>query len=235
VAGVLGLVLVSLVITVSVRTATTPARTGELGAVRWHQGAVVYADNFKDPTSGWPTTPTAGATFAYQDGTYVITPTGNLHWFSITPYAVPVPRMSAAVSARENASAPGGVGFGVMCYQGAGNAQVRFEFVALVDGQWFVEENAGVPSPSRVPTILKQGVVEVSLTKGATVEGACGTASHSPTTHLDMFVNGTHVADLDTETPRTGSGWLSAIVADSRKGSPSKVVATHFEERDTSR
>jgi hypothetical protein len=235
VAGVLGLILVSLVVTVSVRTAETPTRTGQLGAVRWRQGAVVYSDNFKDASSGWTTTPESGATFAYQNGTYVIIPTGNLHWFSEAPYAVPVPRMSAAVTARERVSAPGGAGFGVMCFQGAGPAQVRFEFLVLVDGQWFVEENTGVPSPSRVPTILKQGVVGAPLAKATTIEGACGTPSHSRMTHLDMFVNGTHVADLDTETPVAGRGWLAAIVADSRKTAPSKVTATHFEERDTSR
>jgi hypothetical protein len=235
VAGVLGLILISLVVTVSVRAAETATRTGQLGAVRWHQGAVVYSDNFKDASSGWTTTPESGATFAYQNGSYVITPTGNLHWFSIAPYAVPVPRMSAAVTASESLSAPGGAGFGVMCFQGAGRAQLRFEFLELVDGQWFVEENTGVPSPTRIPTILKQGVLRTSLTDGTTIEGACGTPSDSRMTHLDMFVNGTQVADLDTETPGTGSGWLSAIVADSRKTAPSMVMATHFEERDTSR
>jgi hypothetical protein len=222
------------VVTVAIRMANT-STAGELGAVRWRQGTVVFSDNFKNPSSGWTTTPESGATFAYNNGDYEITPTGNLHWFSVAPYGAPVQRMSAAVTASESFSAPAGAGFGAMCFRGSGASQLRFEFVGLVDGQWFVEENTGVPSPSRPPRILKQGTLSTGLPKATTVEGACGTEPSSRTTRLDMFINGTHLTDIDVAIPLPGPGWRSAIVAASRKTAPSSVYVTHFEERDTSR
>ncbi len=199
------------------------------------QGTVVFSDGFSNPFSGWQTTPASGATFAYENGAYVIVPTGNFHWFAVAPYQEPVQQMSAAVTATESTSAASGVGFGVMCFRGSGNSQVRFEFVAVNDGRWFIEENTGTPSPTRFPKILKQGHSPAELTTATTVEGACSTRSDDRTTSLTMFIDGTDVADANAVVPVQGSGWLSAIVADSRQSAPSRITATHFAERSVAR
>jgi len=198
-------------------------------------GTVVFSDNFSDPLSGWFNASTRGVSYSYSHGMYVIVPTGNIHWFSPAPFTQPVQAMSVAVTATESASAPLGAGFGVVCTRGSGTAQTRFEFLELVSGLWFIEENTGVPSVSRPAHILKQGIAPTPLgTTETTIEGACVSQSAGRTTHLDMFIDGTSVADLDAVTPLPGSGWLSAIVADSRESGRSTVSVRHFEERDIS-
>ena len=142
--------------------------------------------------------------------------------------------MSVAVTATESASAPDGAGFGVMCTRGAGADQTRFEFLELVNGLWFIEENSGVPSVSRPAHVLRQGLAPTPLGTGeTTIEGAC-VSQKVGTTHLDMFIDGTRVAGLDAVTSLPGPGWLSAIVADSRQSGRSTVSVSHFEERDIS-
>jgi len=224
-------VLVAVGIGIGLNIGSAPGHGGVLTA---DEGTVVFSDNFHNPYSGWQSAPDSGATFTYENNTYVIVPTGNLHWFSFAPYQEPVQQMSAAVTATESASSPVGAGFGVMCLRGTGSSQVRFEFVALNDGQWFIEENTGVPSPNRVPKVLKQDVSPAALSTATTVEGVCESQADDRTTSLDMFVNGTDVADVNAVTPLPGTGWLSAIVADSRKTAPSRITATDFVERSLS-
>jgi len=226
--------VVIFLIAVGIGIGLTVASTEHSGALTADTGAVVFSDSFGNPYSGWRTDPASGATYTYENGTYVIVPSGNLHWFAVAPYEEPVEQMSAAVTASENATASANVGFGVMCFRGSGSSQQRFEFVDLDDGQWFIEENSGVPSPSRTPRILEQGMTLVGLGRARTVVGACTTQPDGRTVNLAMFVDGSHVANLTATSSRSAPGWLSAIVVDSRAASPSKVTVTRFEERDTS-
>ncbi len=129
-------VLVAIGIGIGLNIGSAPGHGGVLTA---DEGTVVFSDNFHNPYSGWQSAPDSGATFTYENDTYVIVPTGNLHWFAFAPYQEPVQQMSAAVTATESASSPVGAGFGVMCLRGAGSSQVR---LSGNDGQWFMKASS---------------------------------------------------------------------------------------------
>jgi hypothetical protein len=208
---------------------------GASGIITPDQGTVAYSDQFGDPNSGWTTVELAsGTTFAYQAGRYVVTARGSLHHFAVSPFEVPIAKLSVLAKATQSLTAPAGTGFGVLCAEG-GDLQsgLRYEFLALNTGDWFIERRGAGNSQ---PAVVRQG--KTSAKPGSnpvTVEGVCNTLSDSRTTRLLMFVNGHQVADLqDSIGPISGQGWAGGIDVASRSQAPSAVSVSDFEERDLS-
>jgi hypothetical protein len=215
-------------------TSATPSPAGPLQAT---SGAVVFSDDFHDSSSGWSTsTLPSGTSFAYRGGKYVVVAKGALHHYAESPYAQPHRQLIASVTATQVAGAPDGAGFGVTCRRGLGAQQVRYQFLVLTGGQFFIEGGTGPDSGTTAPVILKQGTSPVS--PGAAplmVVGACMSERDGRTTRLVLFVNGTSVADVTDVRDLAANGWLGGLDVASRDPNPSTVTVTRFEERDPER
>jgi hypothetical protein len=138
------------------------------------------------------------------------------------------------IKATQSVGAPPGAGFGVLCAEGGDlQTSLRYEFLALNTGDWFIERGEG--GSSRL-ALVRQG--KTSAKPGSdpvTVEGVCNTLSDSRTTRLVLFVNGHQVADLqDSIGPIEGQGWAGGIDVASRSQAASAVSVSDFEERDLS-
>lgn len=212
-------------------TSATPSPTDPLQAT---SGKVVFSDDFHDSSSGWSTaTLASGTVFSYKGGKYVILAKGDLHHYAESPYQQARRQLTASVTGTQSADAPDGAGLGVTCRRGVGAQQVRYQFLVLSGGQFFVEAGTGADSSTTVPAILKQGSSPVSPGSTAiTLVGACMSETDGKTTRLVLFVNGTNVADLTDVQTLSGNGWLSGIDVASRNTNASTVTVTHFEERD---
>jgi hypothetical protein len=208
---------------------------GAAGVIAPDQGTVAFSDQFGDPTSGWATSALAsGTTFGYQAGRYVVTARGSLHHFAVSPYQVPIAKLSVAMQATQGAGAPSGAGFGVLCAEGGDlQTSLRYEFLALNTGDWVIERRHGSASPAMV---VSQG--KTAARPGSTpltVEGVCNTLSDGRTTRLLLFLGGRQVADLkDSVGPIVGQGWAAGIDVASRSQAASAVSVSDFEERDLS-
>jgi hypothetical protein len=194
----------------------------------------VFSDDFHDSSSGWSTaTLPSGTVLSYTGGKYVILAKGDLHHYAESPYQQVRRQLTASVTGTQSAGAPEGAGFGVTCRRGVGAQQVRYQFLVLTGGQFFVEAGTGPDSGTAVPVILKQGSSPASPgTSPITVVGACLGEADGKTTRLVLFVNGTSVADLTDVQNLSGNGWLSGIDVASRNTSASTVTVTRFVERD---
>ena len=212
----------------------TPSPSGPLQAT---SGAVVFSDDFHDASSGWNTsTLPSGTSFAYRGGKYVVFAKGTLHHYAESPHAQPHRQLTASVTGTQAAGAPDGTGFGVTCRRGLGAQQVRYQFLVLTGGQFFIEGGMGPDSGTTAPAILKQGSSPVS--PGATpltVAGACMSEHDGKTTRLVLFVNGTSVADVTDVQDLAANGWLGGIDVASRDPNPSTVTVTRYEERNPER
>jgi hypothetical protein len=197
-------------------------------------GAVVFSDDFHDPASGWSTTTLpSGSSFSYRGGKYVVFAKGTLHHYADSPYAQPHQQLSASVIATQSAGASVGAGFGVTFRRGSGAAEVRYEFVVLVGGEFFIEAGTGPDTATNAPVVVKQGTSPSA--PGATpmtVAGACMTSTDGRATRLVLFVNGANLADITETQTLAGNGWVAGIDIASRDTSPSTVTITRFDERD---
>jgi hypothetical protein len=215
-------------------SSATPRPVGPLQA---NSGTVVFSDDFHDSSSGWSTaTLPSGTVLSYKGGKYVILAKGDLHHYAEAPYQQALRQVSASVTGTQSADAPDGAGFGVTCRRGVGAQQVRYQFLVLTGGQFFVEAGAGADSSTTIPVILKQGTSPVSPGATAmTVVGACMSETDGKTTRLVLFVNGTSLADVTDVQDLAGSGWLAGIDVASRTANASTVTVTRFEERNPER
>jgi hypothetical protein len=221
-------------------TATHPVTSpmqSPAGPLRATSGAIVFSDDFHDSGSGWSTsTLPSGTSFAYRGGKYVVVAKGALHHYAESPHALPHRQLASSLTATQAGGAPDGTGFGVTCRRGLGAQQVRYQFLVLTGGQFFIEGGTGPDSSTTAPVILKQGTSPVS--PGATpvtVVGACMSFPDGRTTRLVLFVNGTNVADLTDVQDLAANGWLAGIDVASREPNASTVTVTRFEERDPER
>ena len=122
----------------------TPSPPGPLEAT---SGKVVYSDDFRDASSGWSTAKLpSGSIFSYQSGKYVVFAKGTLHHYAESPYALPHKQLTISVTGTQAAGAPDGAGFGVTCRRGLGPQQVRYQFLVLAGGQFFIEGGNGPDS-----------------------------------------------------------------------------------------
>jgi hypothetical protein len=210
------------------------ALPGASGVIAPDQGTLAFSDQFSDPNSGWTTSELAsGTTFAYVGGRYVVTAKGSLHHLAVSPYEVPIAKLSVRVKATQSPGAPPGAGFGVLCAEGGDlQTSLRYEFLALTTGDWVIERRDG----NSQPAVLGRG--ETSATPGdtpMTVEGVCNTLSDGRTTRLLMFVDGHRVADTkDSIGLIDGQGWAGGIDVASQSKAASAVSVSDFEERDLS-
>jgi hypothetical protein len=200
------------------------------------RGAVVFADDLHDPSSGWTTeTLPSGTTFSYTTAGYVIVAKGTVDHFASAPYQTPVQQVATSVAATQSSNAPIGAGYGVSCWRGAGASELRYDFVMTTGGAWQVDRrNGGIPTK---PVILKQGKSSVRLGSAPlAVQGMCATLADLHTTRLVLFAGTQSLADFtDAATAMPDAGWLSDLLVTSEDIHASTVTATHFEVRDLAR
>lgn len=214
--------------------ALSPGRvtaTTHLSAAR---GAVVFVDDFHDPTSGWNAAVLpSGTSFGYALGGYVVSGKGTLHHFAEAPLQDALSQLSMAVTATQSADAPAGAGFGVTCWRGDGDMRVRYEFVLLTPGTWYLERDGGVDTLSTRGVVLEKGTAPAGPgAKPVTITGMC-VALDSTATRLAIFVDGAKMIDrIDRTAGPSDLGWLSGLDVSSRDAGDSAVMVTRFEVRD---
>ena len=214
--------------------AAAGGRVTEATLLSPNRGTIVFADDFHDPTSGWnaATTP-SGTSFGYALGAYVVNGKGSLHHFAEAPFQDALSQLSMSVTATQTVNAPPGAGFGVTCRREDGDARVRYEFVVLAPGTWYLERDGGVD------TLTSRGVVLDKGTSGAapgasplTIVGVCA-AIDSVATRLALFVDGKKMVDrIDRAAGASDLGWLSGLDVSTRDAGDTSVAVTRFEVRD---
>jgi len=203
-----------------------------LSAVR---GTIVFADDFQDPHSGWNAAVLpSGTSFGYANGGYLITGRGTLHHFAEAPFRTGVPQLGMSVTATQTAGAPDGAGFGLTCWRGDGEDRVRYEFVVLSPGTWYLERDGGVDTLSSRGVVLQKGSARVA--PGAspiTIVGMCVTLD-GQSTRLALFVDGSKMVDRVEKVGGPQGAWLSGLDVSSREAGDSAVIISRFEDRDLS-
>ena len=204
----------------------------KLSAVR---GTIVFADDFQDPHSGWNAAVLpSGTSFGYADGGYLITGKGTLHHFAEAPFHTGLQQLGMSVTATQSPGAPDGAGFGVTCWRGDGENRVRYEFVVLSPGMWYLERDGGVDTLSSRGVVLEKGTARVA--PGAspiTIVGMCLTLDDQ-STRLALFVDGSKMVDRVDKVAGPQGAWLSGLDVSSREAGDSAVMVTRFEDRDLS-
>ena len=204
-------------------------------AITASTGVVVFSEDFHDSNYGWTTgTAASGSTYTYSDGAYVAVAKGELHHFVRSPYARPLQELSALVTATQSVDSPDATGFGVTFVRGSGQSQVRYQFLVLTSGRYFIEVSSGPDSTTNFPNILKSGSAQAPGVTPITIVGACITAADG-TTQLVLFVKGAEVADVTDAQAVSSTGWLSGVDIASRAIRPTTVTFTRFEVRDLGR
>jgi hypothetical protein len=199
------------------------------------RGAIVFADDFQDPQSGWNAAVLpSGTSFGYSDGGYLITGKGTLHHFAEAPFRTEVSQLGMSVTATQTAAAPDGAGFGVTCWRGDGADRVRYEFVVLSPRTWYLERDGGVDTLSSRGIVLEKGTARVAPgARPITIVGMCVTLDDQ-STRLALFVDGAKMVDRVEKVAGPGGAWLSGLDVSSRDAGDSAVTITRFEDRDLS-
>ena len=202
-------------------------------------GSVVFTDDFHDSLSGWDTSPGSGVKYSFVGGALEAMATGAFFFYETSPYEEPKQQLSVGATATLDIHTPPDAGFGVDCIRGSGSSQIRYEFDADADSNWYVNRIIGPDSDTNFPAILKQGSLGSSPAPGVlpvTLVAVCATMADGLTTRLALFVDGTKVADItDTAPTRSADGWVTDLVTSGSESGPVTVTVTHFEERDLSR
>lgn len=198
------------------------------------RGTVVYADDFHDASSGWNSAVLpSGTTFGYALGGYVVNGKGTLHHFAEAPFQSALGQLSMSITATQTAGAPPGAGFGVTCWRSEGPDRVRYEFIVVAPGTWYLERDGGVDTLSSRGIVLQKGTAKAGPgTSPITIVGVCATLDGGAV-RLALFVNGEKMVDqLDRPGGASEFGWLSGLDVSSRDAGASSVMATRFEVRD---
>lgn len=198
------------------------------------RGTVVFADDFHDATSGWNSAVLpSGTSFGYALGGYVVNGKGTLHHFAEAPFENALSQLSMTVTATQTANAPPGAGFGVTCWRSDGADRVRYEFIVLAPGTWYLERDGGVDTLSSRGVVLQKGAARTGPgTAPLTITGACATLD-SGAVRLALFVNRAKMVDtVDRPGGTPEFGWLSGLDVSSRDAGASSVMVTKFEVRD---
>ena len=197
------------------------------------RGLVVYTDDFGDPASGWPVgSSPSGTTASYGDSGYVVLGKGSFHHVLKAPYDRLLKQVGVSVTATQSTDAPAKAGFGVHCIRGSGTTVIRYEFLVLTPGIWYLERFDDLPGSNG--RILRQGASHADPGKTPmTVVGMCADLAGGRTTRLALFVNGTRKVDyVDYSGAVDLAGWTTGVTTASRDPKPSTVTFTHFEEHD---
>lgn len=211
-----------------------PGRITESTRLSARAGALVFADDFHDPKSGWNAAVLpSGTSFGYALGGYVVTGKGTLHHFAESPFTDALSQLSTSMTATQTESAPAGAGFGVTCWRADGQDRVRYEFVVLAPGTWYLERDGGTDTLTTRGVVMNKGLTQAAPgTSPLTIAGVCATLD-SGAVRLALFVNGRKVIDrLDRPGGPGEYGWLSGLDVSSREAGDSSVMVTKFEVRD---
>lgn len=199
-------------------------------------GKTVFSDDFHDPTSGWTTNALpSGTTFKYAAGTYVVVAKGSLDHFAGSPYSTPVAQIAISVTATQSTDSPVAAGYGVSCWRGLDQAELRYDFLLRSGGDWTVDRRDGGVLTKAL--ILKQGTSSATLGgPPLAVEGMCATLADGHTVRLLMFAGAQKLADItDNAAALPDAGWQADLVLTSSASHDSTVTVTRFEVRDLAR
>jgi len=197
------------------------------------RGSIVFADDFTDAASGWPVgSSSSGTTASYTDSGYAVVGKGSFHHVLKAPYSKLLLQVGASATATQSTGAPAKAGFGVNCLRGSGSTEIRYEFLVLTPGVWYLERFDNVPGSNG--RILRQGLSHMNPgTKPMTVVGMCADLAGGTTTRLALFVNGSRKVDyVDNSGAVDLAGWTTGVTTASRDPKPSTVTFAHFEEHD---
>jgi hypothetical protein len=198
-----------------------------------NRGPIVYADDFGDAASGWPVgTASSGTTASYGDPGYVVVGRGTFHHVLKAPYNHLLKQVGVSATATQSTDAPAKAGFGVNCLRGSGFTMLRYEFLVLAPGIWYLERFDNTPGSNG--RILRQGSSQANPDKApVTVVGMCADLAGGRTTRLVLFVNGSRKTDyVDYSGAVDLAGWTTGVTTASRDPKASTVTFTHFEEHD---
>lgn len=203
-------------------------------------GAVVFTDDFHDSQSGWDiVSGSSDVDYAFAGGAYVAVAKAGFYYFEPSPYGEPKQQLSVRATATLDVHTPPDAGFGLDCLRGSGSTQVRYEFAAAADSNWYVLRVDGPDSDMKVPTTLKQGSLGSAPAPGVipvTLVAVCATMADGLTTRLALFVDGAKVADLIDAAPASShEGWLADLITAGSDSRPVTLTVTRFDERDLSR
>jgi hypothetical protein len=205
----------------------------ESSSVAPDNGIVVFADDFRDASSGWSTASAPGLSRAYLVTSYIVTVTGAIDYTFGSPRARLLQQVAAAATATTPSDTPLDAGFGVECRRGTGGTRISYESVLSADGSWTIARRDGDPTLS-LPRVLLTGssLLNPSGTPN-TVELMCATLPNLSTTRLIFYINGSPAADLlDTPSNLPGPGWWVGLIVAGSDSAPATFTVTYFEERD---
>jgi len=223
----------------ALKAKSSPGPVGATTPLTAKTGTSVFSDDFHDPRSGWDTFSNFGIVdYAYSNGSFVITASGDFRYWNPSPYSEPKEQISASVTATLDAHSPSDAGFGIDCVRGSGTGRVRYEFSAYAGARWFVRRTVGESSTSSTHTLAQGSLGSASIAglTPITLVGVCATAADGVTTRLALFVDGRKLVDLtDRWLESWNQAWLCDLLTVASTTGPVTVTVTHFEERDLSR
>jgi hypothetical protein len=174
-------------------TAAPPAPTRPTVALEG--GAVLVADNFSDPASGWTTLQEASYSLGYRDGAYAITSAAGTG--GIFSYGSPLGQSNAIIGA-DVTPVRGAAGL----IFGPGNS---YRFVITGDGGYRVErQGSGVIVPQTRSRAVRAGVNRLVI-------AAAGQ-------RVSLYANGALLANLDLAAPLAGTTYGFIVIAGPRGG-----------------
>lgn len=182
-------------------------------------GRVVWSDDFTNPDSGWFVgTDSAGSTFVYQDGAYVISGSGDTAHAATAPY--PTGLAAMAVSAAFTLASAGDLdaGAGLRCDHAGDESATHYVAFLFPDGGLQVFRYPGTAEgsfdqPTSILIGYVPGVGQVGQSNRMTL--ACITVSvgnGTETTRILVQVNAGAVHTVTDSYPTGGnSGWNGGV------------------------
>jgi hypothetical protein len=182
-------------------------------------GRVVWSDDFTNPGSGWFVgTDSGGSTFAYRDGAYVISGSGDTAHAATAPYSTALAAMAVSASFTLASAGDLDAGAGLRCDHAGDDSTTHYTAFLFPDGglQVFRYPGAAEGSADQPTSILigyVPGVGQVGESNRMSL--ACITVSvgnGSQTTRILVQVNAGAVHTVtDSYATGGGMGWNGGV------------------------
>lgn len=204
-------------------TATSP--------VSLNDGAVVFSDDFDDPTSGWTFHDNATARTAYTKHGFRLTLLKDYADVWPSPYQPVWPQISQTVVATTSAASPAEMTVGPGCERDWDKPdEIDYDFDVDRDGGWEIDRVSGLTTSADPFTEVAEGAVVVQRGNPVVLNAVCASLPGGRRTRLLLFVNGTEAADVTDVTPSSASGWGGMLVTGGGDDKPGTAYVTHYAE-----